>query len=167
MRASRQPPLPRGANEYLFGTLGHWPTFAVWAAPRRVIVAVASGLVLAIGLLLIHLPQARSPSVVLVLSIGIAGVALIAPQIALLCLQGAALGVAIVMMSAAFAWFSAGRPALAAPRTSTLSRVRGSSMAHPALTTPPSSPSGTPRSDRSSRLTATAPAITHAVEARP
>jgi len=167
MRASRQAPLPRGANVYLFGAVGEWPTFAVVAAPRRVIVAVGSGLVLAIGMLLIHVPRARSPSLVLVLSTGVAGVALVAPQIALLTLQGAALGVAIVMMAAAFAWLSSGRPTMVPTRTSAASRVRGSSMAHPALTSPASSPSGTPRSDRSSRLTATTPAITHAVEARP
>ena len=43
----------------------------------------------------------------------------------------AALGVAIVMLAAAFAWLSSGRPALAPTRTSAASRVRGSSMAHP------------------------------------
>jgi hypothetical protein len=167
MRASRQPPLPRGANEYLFGALGEWPQLSVVAAPRRIIVAVASGLVLAIGMLLIHVPRARSPSLVLVLSIAVAGVALVAPQIAILTLQGAALGVAIVMAAAALAWFSAARPSLVPQRVSVVSRSRGSSMAHPALPAPATVQSGTARSDRSSRLTATAPPMTHAVEARP
>ena len=42
IKASRQPLLPRGANEYLFGALGSWPTLNVVAAPRWFIVSLAS-----------------------------------------------------------------------------------------------------------------------------
>ena len=35
IKASRQPLLPRGANEYLFGALGSWPTLNVVAAQSR------------------------------------------------------------------------------------------------------------------------------------
>jgi hypothetical protein len=166
MRASRQGPLPRAANEYLFGALGQWPTMSIVAAPRRLIVAFASGLALIVGLLLIHVPRARSRTFLFVLAIAVAAGSVVAPQIAVLAAQGAALGLLIVSAAGALAWLTLGRPQFVAPRTA-VSAARESSLARPALAHTATPHVAIPRSDRSSRVTSTAPAVTHAVEARP
>jgi hypothetical protein len=158
IKASRQPLLPRGANEYLFGELGHWPALSVVAAPRWMIASVASIAVLGLGLLLIHVPVLRSPAVLLTAAVIVAGGALAAPLAALILAQGAILGLGVVIMAIAVAWIASGRAKFAAPPvSSTAARPRESSFARTA----------TPRPYRSSRLSATAPAATHVVEARP
>ncbi len=158
IKASRQPLLPRGANEYLFGALGRWPTLNVVAAPRWLIVSLASIAVLMLGLLLIHVPQVRSPGLMLIVAVIVAGGAVTAPQAALVLAQGAMLGVAVAIAAMAVAWATSGRTRFAAPPvSSSAARSRESSLAKTA----------TPRPDRSSRLSATAPAATHVVEARP
>src|SRR5439155_12373062 len=89
IKASRQPLLPRGANEYLFGGLGRWPTLNVVAAQRWLIVSLASVAVLVFGLLLIHVPGMRSPGVLLTAAVIIAAGAVVTPQAALVAAQGA------------------------------------------------------------------------------
>jgi hypothetical protein len=158
MKASRQPPLPRGANEYLFGALGRWPTLNLVAAHRRVTVSVTSVAILMLGLLVIHVPVFRNPSVLLVVAVILAAAAVAVPQAALVAVQGALLGLAVAIAAAAYAWLSSGRTRFSAPpASSAVARPRDSSLAHTA----------TPRPDRSSRLSATAPAAAHVVEARP
>jgi hypothetical protein len=158
MKASRQPLLPRGSNEYLFGGLAQWPTMSLVVAQRRLIVSLASAFVLAVGLLLIHVPRMRSPGVVLILAIMIVAAALMAPLAALITAQGAILGMAIAIAATVLAWLASGRTTVAAPAVnSTAGRARDSSIARVV----------SPRADRSSRLSATAPAATHIVEARP
>jgi len=158
IKASRQPLLPRGANEYLFGGLGSWPTLNVVAAPRWFVVSLASVAVLVFGLLLIHVPPMRSPGVLLTAAVIVGGMAVAAPQAALVLAQGALLGVAVAVAAVAVAWVAAGRTRFAAPPpSSAAARPRESSLAR----------TTTPRPDRSSRLSATAPAATHVVEARP
>src|SRR5436305_2576860 len=61
IKASAQDSLPRNVNTYLFGTLARWPVFEISAAHRRLIVSIASGSVLALGLLMLHVPPLRSP----------------------------------------------------------------------------------------------------------
>ncbi len=158
IKASRQPPLPRGSNEYLFGALGQWPTLDVMAAQRWLIVALASTAVLALGLLLIHVPRMRSADVMLAVAVVIGAGALAAPQAALVLAQGALLGLAVAVAAVSVAWITAGRGRFGAPAASSApARPRESSLARTTA----------PRTDRSSRISATAPAATHAVEARP
>jgi hypothetical protein len=158
IKGSRQPLLPRGANEYLFGTLGRWPTLNVMAAPRWLIVSMASAAALVFGLVLIHVPRARSPDVMLVAAVLIAAGGVAAPGAALVVAQGALLGLAVGVTAMAVAWLAAGRTRFAAPAVSTAAaKSRESSLAR----------ATTSRPDRSSRVSATAPAATHVMEARP
>jgi hypothetical protein len=147
MKASRQEPLPRGANEYLFGGLGRWPALSVVTAHRRLVVSLASGGVLALGLLLVHVRGLRSPSVLLATAIVLAGLAFAAPDLALLASQGAILGVLVMLGAATWVWLASGQTAFRAPAVnSSISRPReGSSMRSHAQ-----------RPDRSSRITTTA-----------
>jgi hypothetical protein len=155
--ATPQDPPPLGVNEYLFGTLGRWPTLQVRSASRRLIVPVASGFVLAVGLLLVHVRRLRSPGVLLAAAIVLAAVALAAPDFAMLAGQGAMLGLAVAIVAAGWAWFASGHPV---PRSSVMSstiRPRES-----ASTQPPAS-----RPDRSSRISSTAAGGAPVMEARP
>src|SRR5262249_47759695 len=101
IKASRQPVLPRGANEYLFGALGRWATLNVVAAPRWMIVSVASVMLLGFGLLLIHVPRLRNPAVLLTVAVVVAGAAVAAPQAAVVLAQGAILGLIVAMAAVA------------------------------------------------------------------
>lgn len=158
IKASRQPLLPRGANEYLFGALGRWPTLNVLAAPRWMIVSASSVAVLGFGLLLIHVPRLRSPALLLSVAVIVAGAAVTAPQAALVLAQGAILGLIVAVAAVVVTMLASGHTRFTAPQVSSAAaRPRESSLARTA----------TPRPDRSSRLSATAPSATHAVEARP
>jgi hypothetical protein len=146
IKASRQESLPRGVNEYLFGTLGRWPTLHMAGAHRRLVVGLASGAMLILGLLLVHVPRLRSPGLLLAAGVAIIGGAVAAPELALLAAQGAVLGVLIAAGAAAFAWLSFGRRVLPAPVVTTVEAME--------------------RPDRSSRITTTA-TRTPLMEARP
>jgi hypothetical protein len=157
IKASRQESLPRGVNEYLFGTLGRWPTLHMTGAHRRLVVAVASGAMLVVGLLIVHIPRLRSPGLLLAVGVMIIGGAVAAPELARVAAQGALLGVLITAGAAAFAWLSFGRAILPAPQVKTAaSGQRERSSSHPAVERP----------DRSSRVTTTA-TRTPLMETRP
>jgi hypothetical protein len=151
--ASRQDPLPRGANRYLFSTLGQTPSLGFTAAGRRTLLVVGAGLALALGLALLNLRIARRPEALLVAAVALAALGLAWPDAAALVAQTAALGLGIALAAALWMWASSGRifwsPALtptASPRPS--SEIRS--------TEAPAS-----RSDRGSAApltTATAPA---------
>jgi hypothetical protein len=105
---------------YLFGGLGRAATFEAWTIHRRLLLALASGGALALGLALLHWPLLRRPAAVLVLVIALAGAALAAPDLALLIGQGAVLGLLIALAVALWNWMSLGRtpwPPLASPLT--------------------------------------------------
>jgi hypothetical protein len=154
MKASRQALLPRASNEYLFGALGRWPTMTVGLAHRRAIAAVASALFLAGGLLLIHVPRARHPSLILLVAVVLGAAAVVSPATALLAAQGALLGILVTMVAVAIAWFSPG-PSAAVPQSlAAQPRTRESSLG------------ATPRPERSSRISATAAPTGQMVEAR-
>jgi len=155
--ATRQEPLPRGANLYLFGGLGQAPALDLVAAHRRLIVATASGAILLVGLLLVHVPRFRSPSLLLLAAVFLAAGSLIAPDLAVLAGQGALLGLAIIAAAAGWTWFKSGRSLLAPAPVSTVTvRPRDSALAQSPVVVRP---------DRSSQITATASAA--AVEVRP
>jgi hypothetical protein len=93
-----------------------------------------------------------------VVAVLLGAVAVAAPDLALLAGQGAVLGLLVAFAAAAWAWLTAGRTIFAArPAHTTVTRGRES-----ASTQPPA-----PRSERSSRITSTAPAGAPIMEARP
>jgi hypothetical protein len=156
IKASAQESLPRGVNEYLFGTLGRWPTLPVICSHRRVIVPLASVAVLIVGLLLVHVPQLRSPSFLLVVAVALGAGAVAAPDLALLLARAATFGLLVAAGAAAWAWLATSRRMTALSSASTAPvRVRESPS-----TQPPS-----PR-ERSSRVTSTA-AAAPMMEVRP
>jgi hypothetical protein len=149
--ASRQPLLPRGANEYLFGALGQAPSLSVVAVHRRLLLASASGSVLLLGLALVHVPRLRHPLALLVLAVGLGALALAFPDLALLAGQMALLGILVALAAAVWAWLGLGRTLWTpSPAREVSARPRETASTHSPLSKP----------DRNSPLsTATAPAI--------
>ena len=64
--ASRQDALPSGVNEYLFSALARSPKLSFTAGGRRWLLFAASGLVLAGGLILMHVRVVRRPETLFV-----------------------------------------------------------------------------------------------------
>jgi hypothetical protein len=156
IKASRQEALPQGVNEYLFGGLGQWPTMHIVAGHRTLIVSLASSGILVLGLLLLHVPALRNPGVLLFVAISLAGLALAAPDAALLGAQSAVFGVAVMIVAAAWIWMLS-RQAVLIPAGGNITTARreGSSL------------QSAPRQrERSSRITSTA-AAGPLMEARP
>jgi hypothetical protein len=147
--SSRQDPLPRGLNEHLFGSLGRTPALQIAVVNRRLLLALASGLILAVGLLALHWPPLRSPTSLLITAAIVMALALAAPDAALLVGRAAVLGLAIAMAVAVLRWALAGTAGTPWVNPST-ARQRPESVASTAL------PS---RSERPHPITtATAPA---------
>jgi hypothetical protein len=96
---SRLSPLPAGANCYLFSTVGGVAHCEVRTTLRAWIVLGVSGIVLAAGLLLIYVPGARHPAALLVAVVMLAGLTAMCAEAALLALQAAALGMALVLVA--------------------------------------------------------------------
>jgi hypothetical protein len=107
--ASRQDPLPRGVNTYLFSTLGSVRKLEFTAADRRTLLVLGAGAALAIGLALVHLPALRRPETLLLVATAIAALALLLPDTAVLLAQAAALGLVIALAAAAWVWGTSGR----------------------------------------------------------
>ncbi|MEX2176965.1 MAG: hypothetical protein WD872_21565 [Pirellulaceae bacterium] len=157
--ASRQDPLPRGMNEYLYSSLGQSPTLRFVSAGRRELLAIGSGIVLAIGLLLIHVRWARRPEVLLAIGVATGAVALALPEAALLFSQAAVLGLAVALAAAAWLWLSGGRLAWGTP-------ARQAPAALPLEVRSTEAPVA--RLERTPSLTtATAPAVGVAAETQP
>jgi hypothetical protein len=131
----------------------------VTVVQRRTLVVAISGLILAVGLSLIHVPALRRPETGVVLGLGIAAGASLAPQIALLAAQASLLGLVIVMGVGLWGRLTAKRPPFPAPAGTTIRRPRESKAG-------PSTHSPTPR-ERSSRVSSTAPGQAAIVEVRP
>jgi hypothetical protein len=147
--ASRQDPLPRDIHEYLYSSLGRAPTLAYTAAGRRLLLAAASGLALALGLLILHVRAIRRSETILLLGVALTGLALALPDAALLAAQCAALGLAVALAAALWTWATSGRSTwLAARRNTSLASAESRSTEAPL-----------PRLERLAGLsTATAPA---------
>jgi hypothetical protein len=106
--ASRQDPVPRGANEYLFGTLGRMPTFSLTAGNRRFLVAFGSAGALLLGLLVLYVPRLRSPTMLLVGAVCLVSISLVFPELSLLIGQWSLLGVLVALAVAAWTWLGWG-----------------------------------------------------------
>jgi hypothetical protein len=158
IKATPQETLPRGANEYLYGAIGRWPTIGVTVVQRRTLVLAVSGLVLVVGLLLLHFPALRRRELALVAGLALAAAGIVAPEPALLLAEAAVVG-SLILLGAAF-WMKAhSQPErVALPASATQRRTPDSPSTQP--------PTPRERGDRSSRVTTTAagPAL---VEVRP
>jgi hypothetical protein len=157
--ASRQDPLPRTANVYLFGTLGRMPSLEFVAAQRLLLISLASGGALILGLLLVHVRRLRSPGALLAAAVLLGAVALAAPDLAVLVAQWSVLGLLVALAAAAWTWLGSARSRwVPSPQIPVLAPARES----------PSTRSPSQRLQRESpSSTATAPAGAHAAEVRP
>lgn len=92
-------PLAAATNRYLFSTTRLSDTIEVRSVGRSFLVLAASGLVLGCGLALIYLPILRHPAVLMAASVGVLAAAALAPELAVLGLQAAALGLALTFLA--------------------------------------------------------------------
>lgn len=95
--ASRQEPVPSATNRYLFTTLGMSYRLEVLAAPRGLVLLGASGLALAVGLLMLYFPALRHPAILLVAGVITLGVGLVHPEHAVVFAQAACLGALLLV----------------------------------------------------------------------
>lgn len=99
--ASRQEPLPASVPRYLFSGFGEAEAIVVAVAPRWGLVLVFSGVALCCGLLLIHVPRLRHPSLLFLLGVAaLAGMAA-APDSALVVAQASGLGLSLALLALA------------------------------------------------------------------
>jgi hypothetical protein len=158
IKASGQDRFPLGTSEYLFGALGRWPTLGVTIVQRRLLVGACSAAALVLGLVLLHVPQARSVTLLVVGAVAAAGLAAAAPDTALRLAQAATIGV--LVFAAAAAWSRVTLPrgiAPAAPLSTFVPRPRDSV----------SSSGSAVRKDRSARVPAGGSVATAALEVKP
>ncbi len=108
--ASSQEPIPLQTNQYLFSSFGGLESLQLFAASRRVILAIGGAVVLGLGLLLLHLRSLRHPATALAIAVGLGVAALIWPAAGLLLAQGAALALAVVGIAVLWQWGISGQP---------------------------------------------------------
>jgi hypothetical protein len=121
--ASRQDPLPRGANAYLFSTLGQARPLEFMSADRRTLLVAGAGAALVIGLAIVHLRAIRRPEAVLVLAVVVAALGFGLPDAGALLAQAAVLGLVVALAAAAWSWAISGRTILSTAPGSTVLRA--------------------------------------------
>lgn len=94
--ATHQDPVPSSTNRYLFVTFGEPHELNVLTTARSLAVLSMSGCALTIGLLLLYVPLIRHPVVLMVGGLTLLGLAAIAPDVATVIGQAAALGVVLI-----------------------------------------------------------------------
>jgi hypothetical protein len=102
--ASKQEPIPAQINQYLYSSFGSFSGIPVAVVSRRVILAIAGGVVLGLGLLLLHARFLRHPATALAIAVGVGTTALIWPAAGLLVAQGALLALAAVAIAVLWQW---------------------------------------------------------------
>lgn len=163
VRASRQDPLPRGVQVYLFGAVSRAANLEAWTIHRRLLLALASGGVLLMGLAMLYWPLLRRPGALLVVAVTLAGLALAAPDLAILAGQGAVLGLLVLAGAAAWGWLSDGRAPWPAPvAASILTRSTEARLRESPSTQPP-----VVRAEHISQITTAAPTAESPLEVRP
>lgn len=124
-------PLPRSVNVYLFSGRRLPSSAEIVTVTRPMVVLVASGLLLAVGLLWIYFPRLRQPSALFVAGVMVLATAAIWPDLSLLAAQGAVVGAILVALAAALERRLAPRPIPPVLRGSSSSIVgRGSTHSH-------------------------------------
>jgi hypothetical protein len=107
--ASRQDPLPRGSNQYLFSSLGRITQVDVWVANQRLLLLVGSGLVLACGLAWLHLRALRRAEALLSAALVLGALLLAWPDAAVLLSQAGAVGLMVALLAASWFWLTSGK----------------------------------------------------------
>jgi hypothetical protein len=100
---SRQPeePLPPSVNTYLFSGLTMPGTLEITTISRVELILVSSGVVLALGLIWIYFPVLRRPAWLFVTAMVLLAAAASFPDLSLLFVQAAAVGVLLVLLAGA------------------------------------------------------------------
>ena len=126
--ASRQEAVPTATHRYLFSVTGEMPSLEATSWDRRGLILIASGFVLAVGLLFLYWPVLRHPLVIVAMGVVLATLALIQPPLAILIAQTAALGTALLLVACGLEWlYTRRRVERPAPPTA------GSTAPHPML----------------------------------
>jgi hypothetical protein len=97
--ASRQDPLPLATNRYVFTSFGVPGQLEVVTLARSWILLIASGVTLAVGLLLIYVPVLRHPACLLTAGVVLLGLAMVRPEFSVVLAQAAVLGIVLVVVA--------------------------------------------------------------------
>jgi hypothetical protein len=116
-QASRQEPFPETLNNYLFANVGTEAAVELQTVPQRTLAGCLAGLGLVLGLLILHVPQVRGTTGLIILSAAALACGLAAPQTTLFAAQAVAVGLVIVALLAALRWLWTGRVAMTPPIT--------------------------------------------------
>jgi hypothetical protein len=127
---THRPDLPRGANAYLFSSLGSVERLPLWTVGRTSLVFVASLVVLLAGMLLIYVPRLRTP-LVLLLIVAVASVGLVYPEPVLVVLQAGSLGLALGLLALMLERAVAPRRTRSAPVRRASSSIIDRALVHP------------------------------------
>ncbi|MFW6171238.1 MAG: hypothetical protein ACODAD_12165, partial [Planctomycetota bacterium] len=95
--AAEQDGVPPGMNTYLFTSFGSPRQLAVVTSSRALLLLVASGAVLVVGLLLIYVPLLRHPAVLFTGGVVVLSLALAMPEVAVLLARAGVLGMALTL----------------------------------------------------------------------
>ena len=117
--ASTQLALPENTNQYLLSTVGEEDTLSASITSRSTLLLWISGMVLGIGLIILKLPVLQHPMVIFSVGIVSALVAVWVPELMLLVMQAAFLGIALVVVARILDWIISG------PRIQTTAIKRG------------------------------------------
>ncbi|HVA44746.1 MAG TPA: hypothetical protein VNH11_00010 [Pirellulales bacterium] len=124
-------PLPPSVNTYLFSGIAMPGPVEISTVSRPVLVLASSGVLLAAGLLWIYFPWLRRPAWLFMAGVAVLAAAAVWPDLALLALQSAVVGMVLVMMAAALERALGRRPAPSVLRSGPSSIVsRGSTHTH-------------------------------------
>lgn len=124
--ASRQEPLPASLNSYLYSTVGSEPELQLRTMGQRSLAISLASLGLLLGLLVLHVPQVRSATGLLILAAILLGLGFAAPQTMLFVAQIIGLGLVIVAVIAALRWLWTGQvPTPPVPLNRALSNLSG------------------------------------------
>lgn len=135
--AEHEVDLPPSVNVYLFSSLPADNRVEIASVSRPMFVLASSGLLLAAGLLWLYLPVIRRPSSLFVVGVAVLAVAAIWPDMSLLALQSAAVGLLLIAIASVLERSLGRRPARGGYRSGPSSIVsRNSTHTHPRAVPP-------------------------------
>lgn len=102
--ASHQPALPAAVHRYLFSSTGTFQPCTFVTVKRPILVLIASGLVLVVGLLLLYVPRLRHPASLLVGGVAVISTGLIYPDVSVMAAQAATFGLGLLVISRLIDW---------------------------------------------------------------
>jgi hypothetical protein len=138
----REEPLPPSLNQYLFSGMTLPAQLEITTISRMELVLLASGMVLAAGLAWIYLPRIRRSEMLFVTGVALLAAAIQWPDLALLFVQAAVMGVLLVVLAAVLQRRMA-QPQQRRVFRSGPSSVVGRSSTNTALRTLPPTPAST------------------------